>query len=172
MVARRSGTTHEWEQRQLADTVESVLLGVLLLAATVWIGGFVALLVVARVSSRTLDPSSRVDFFRVLGRSYGIVAGIALLLGLVSGALLLFDQRWSGSSTAIVVVATAIVVATLLGVVQARGMTRQRGRALANPEDSELARRVRRGARSAGILRALIGVLSLALLALGVVHGG
>ena len=156
----------------MSDTLESILLGVLLLAATVWIGGFVTLIVVARVTSRTLDSGSRVDFFRALGRSYGTVAGIALSLGLVSGALLLFDQPWSGSSTAMVVAAAAIVVTTLLGVAQARGMTRQRHRALAHPDDSELAESIRRGARSARMLRALIGILSLTLLVLGIVHGG
>jgi hypothetical protein len=46
-------------------------------------------------------------------------------------------------------------------------MTRLRGRALAAPDDPQLSARVRRGARSAALLRATIGLLSLALIALG-----
>jgi hypothetical protein len=48
-------------------------------------------------------------------------------------------------------------------------MTRLRRSALDRPGDHTLATRVRRGAIRAGVLRSLIGVLSLALLALGVV---
>src|SRR5699024_3017666 len=156
----------------LSGAAESTLVGLLVFAAAVWIGGFVSLIIVARVTSRILASSDRVAFFRTLGRFYGIVAGSALVLGLVTGAILLFAQQWTMLSTVIVVVASGIVVTTLLGVAQARGMTRLRRRALAAQDDPQLVQRIRRGARSARVLRALLGMLSLALLALGAAHGG
>jgi len=54
-----------------------------------------------------------------------------------------------------------------VGVVQARRMTRLRRASLAASEDAALASGVRRGARAATLLRASIGLLSLALIALG-----
>jgi hypothetical protein len=50
-------------------------------------------------------------------------------------------------------------------------MSRLRRRALDDAEDPELGRRVSRGAFRAGMLRALIGLLSLAVLAGGVLVG-
>ena len=64
--------------------------------------------------------------------------------------------------------ASALVLATSAGVTQARGMTQLRQRAVREPEDPVLAARVRRGALRAGVLRATIGALSVALLALAV----
>jgi hypothetical protein len=46
-------------------------------------------------------------------------------------------------------------------------MTRARAAALAAPENPQLSDRVRRGARAATMLRAVIGMLSLTLIALG-----
>lgn len=63
--------------------------------------------------------------------------------------------------------ATALVISLAVGVVQARRMTRLRAAALAAPEQLELKRRVSHGAHSAALLRAAIGLLSLALIALG-----
>ncbi|MGH3322507.1 MAG: hypothetical protein ACRDN9_20495 [Streptosporangiaceae bacterium] len=149
--------------------VEGVLAGLLVFAAAVWVGGFVTIVVVTRVASRTLPPPVRVTFFRGLGPAYGVVGGIALAVALVVGAALLYGRAWDGSLTVAVVVAAVLLAATVAGVIQARGMTRLRGRAASRPDDVDLAARVRRGAGRAGILRALIGVLSLVLLALGVV---
>jgi hypothetical protein len=60
-----------------------------------------------------------------------------------------------------------LVAALAVGVAQARRMTRIRAAALAAPDDRQLTSRVRRGAHVATLLRAAIGVLSLALIALG-----
>lgn len=46
-------------------------------------------------------------------------------------------------------------------------MTRLRAAALAAPDDRQLAAQARHGARAATLLRAAIGLLSLALIALG-----
>ncbi|MER7544584.1 hypothetical protein [Actinomadura sp.] len=150
--------------------VEVALACVLLIAASVWVGGFVAIAVVARVTVRTLDPSARVAFFRALGRSYLIVGTTALALALGSGAALAAGRPWDGTLTATAVLAAALVAALAFGVLQARRMTRLRRDALARPGDAPLAARVRRGARSAGLLRASIGLLSLAVLVLGTIQ--
>jgi putative copper export protein len=62
-----------------------VLVFVHLLAASVWVGGFVAVAVVARVAKRELDPAARVAFFRSLGRDYGKVGGSALAVATLTG---------------------------------------------------------------------------------------
>ena len=127
-----------------------------------------AIAIVARVASRTLDTASRVSFFRALGRSYGIFGTTALLLAYATGAALLRDHPWDPALTAAVVVGAALAVMLGAGIVQARRMTRLRRTALDRTDDTALAARVRRGALGAHVLRGLIGLLSLALVALGV----
>lgn len=153
----------------MPEAARVALGGVLVLAAAVWVGGFAALVVVAGVARQTVGPAERVAFFRGLGRTYGMVAGLALVLALASGAGLLYGHPRDGLLTATAIVAAGLVAATVVGVAQARRMTRLRREAVRHPGDVVLADRVRRGARTAGVLRALIGVLSVVLLALGVV---
>ncbi|NKZ05558.1 hypothetical protein [Actinomadura latina] len=153
----------------MSHGIEVALACVLVTAASVWFGGFVAIGVVARVTFRTLGPTDRVAFFRALGRMYGIVGTAALVIALGSGAALVAGRPWGGTLTATAVLAAALVAALGFGVLQARRMTRLRRDALAHPDDEPLAARVRRGARGAGLLRASIGLLSLALLILGTI---
>ncbi|MEU5995012.1 hypothetical protein ABZ806_39060 [Spirillospora sp. NPDC047418] len=153
----------------MSHGVEVALACVLLIATSVWFGGFVAIGVVARVTVRTLGPADRVAFFRALGRLYGIVGTAALVLAIGTGAALVADHPWDGTLTATAVLTAALVAALAFGVLQARRMTRLRRDSLAHPDNASLAARVRRGARSAGVLRASIGLLSLAVLVLGTV---
>ena len=55
----------------------TILVFVELLAASIWIGGFVAIGVVAKVARAQLEPAQRVAFFRHLGRTYLRVGGAA-----------------------------------------------------------------------------------------------
>jgi uncharacterized membrane protein len=151
----------------VSDTTRAVLLGVFTLASCVWVGGYFAIAVVARVARQTLTPAQRVAFFRSLGRSYLVVGAPALAIALGSGAGLASRHAWSGVLVATAVDAGTLLAALALGVVQARQMTRLRAAALATPQDEALRRRVRSGARAATLLRAAIGLLSLALIALG-----
>jgi len=146
----------------------ATLTGLLVLASSIWIGGLFAIAVVARVATGTLDAASRVAFVRGLGRSYGIVGTAALALAYGAGAALLYGREWNGTVIAAVTVAVALAATLAVGVVQARRMTRLRRQSLDVPDDEVLAGRVHRGAAWAGGLRALIALLSLALLALGV----
>lgn len=151
----------------LAAAVPLVALN--LLAASIWVGGLVAIFVVARAATATLEPAQRVAFFRTLGRSYGIVGGVALLVALLSGAIMLGGHPWDGLLVAAVVVAVALLAATAAGMTQARAMTRLRRRALESPGLEE---RVRREARVAAALRGTIALLTLALLVLGAALAG
>jgi hypothetical protein len=83
---------------------EASLTAVLVLAAAVWIGGLVAMFVVARVAQATLGAAERVAFFRSLGRVYGLVGGVALTAALASGAVLASTYRWDGDLAASAVV--------------------------------------------------------------------
>jgi uncharacterized membrane protein len=151
----------------MGETTRAFLLGVFMLASCVWVGGYVAIAVVARVAVRTLEPAQRVAFFRGLGRSYLRVGAPALVVALGTGAGLAGDHAWDAALLATAVTAAALVGSLAVGVAQARRMTRLRVAALETPHDEPLVRRVRRGARAATLLRAAIGLLSLALIALG-----
>lgn len=153
----------------LPQPAETALTAVLVLATAVWVGGLVAIFVVARVAHATLRPAERIAFFRGLGRAYGLAGGLALVIALASGAVLASAYRWDGQLAASTVVAAGLVAATVAGMAQARRMTRLRRDALRAPDNPELTARVRRGARNASVLRAAIAALSLALLALGTV---
>jgi hypothetical protein len=133
----------------------------------VWVGGFVTIAVVARVVRRQLPMPAQVAFFRSLGRGFGVVGGLALGVALLSGGALLSRRTWDEWAAVAVVLAVALVLATGAGVVQARGMTRLRQRAVREPGDAALTARIERNARRALVLRALIGALTVALLALG-----
>ena len=146
-----------------------LLVFVALLACSVWVGGFVAIAVVARVARAQLERPAQIAFFRALGRRYLVVGVSSLLAALASGAVLLADHGRDGTALAAILVAAALLFVTAAGVLQARGMTRMRARSVRHPDDAELAVRVRRGAIRAGILRAAIGALTLALLALAAV---
>jgi len=151
----------------IGATASAPLIAVHALAASIWVGGLVAIFVVARAASGTLEPAQRVEFFRALGRSYGIVGSVALLVALASGAVLLDGHPWDGLMVAAVVVAGALLLATVAGMAQARAMTRLRRQAVAQVGGEPLDPRVRKGAIVAAILRACIGVLTLALVVLG-----
>lgn len=142
-----------------------LLVFVVLLAMAIWVGGFVAIAVVASVARGELGPSTRVRFFRALGRRYGVVGGPRLVVALTAGGVLLADRSWDGAALAAVVLGAALLLTTAAGVMQARGMTRLRTRALNEVDRDEVAEQVQRGARRAAALRTAIGALTLALLA-------
>jgi hypothetical protein len=144
-----------------------MLLFLHLAAVSVWLGGFVTIALVARVVRSVLPMPAQVGFFLALGRVYGVVAGLALGIALLTGGALLLRRGWDEWATVAVLLALALVLATGAGVVQARGMTRLRQQALREPQDPALTAHIERNARRALVLRALIGVLTVALLTLG-----
>lgn len=148
--------------------MDSLLVSILLLSTCVWVGGYVAIAVVARSATATLDPRSRVAFFRSLGRTYLLVGAPALIIALAAGAVMLRDVERDATVVTAYVIAGVLVISFTIAVRQARRMTVLR-RDLIDAPDDDLAGRVRRGGVEAGLLRALVGVLSIALVVLGAV---
>lgn len=151
----------------MSDTAEAIVLTVFVLATSIWTGGYVAIVVVARTASVTLASDVRVAFFRSLGRSYLPVGLPALIVALISGGVLARNMAWDGLFIATAVVTGVLLLSFVVAVVQARRMTRLRRRLMASPEDKQLSEQVRRGAAAAGGLRGLLGLLTVALVALG-----
>lgn len=142
------------------------LLGLLILGAGVWMGGFVAIMVVNVTSKKSLEPAQRVALFRALGRSYLRVAAIAFALVVVPGGTLLAFRPWDGFTLAILLVTLLLVVLTGIAVRQARRMTRMRKAALAASVDGAHDAPIGRNAKRAWMLRMGIGLTSLALFVL------
>ncbi|MEO6957121.1 MAG: hypothetical protein ABI137_10315 [Antricoccus sp.] len=151
----------------MSHGAQAIVLSVLILATSVWIGGYVAIAVVARTSAATLDPSARVAFFKSLGRAYLLVGLPALLIALGSGAFLLRNRPWDALLISTVIVAIGLVALLAIAVAQARAMTRLRRLALGDHGDQHLALRIKRRGRAAGLLRAALGIVSVTLVVLG-----
>ncbi|WP_132993217.1 hypothetical protein [Gordonia zhaorongruii] len=151
----------------MSSTGQALVLAVFIIATSIWIGGYFAIAVVARAATRTLAPSTRVDFFRALGRMYFWVGAPALIIALATGGVLAHNHASGGLFVTICIVAALLLVSFAVAVAQARRMTRLRRRLTAEPETDSLQTRVTREARTAGLLRAALGVFSLALVFLG-----
>lgn len=151
----------------MPEAVQGVLTAALVVATSIWLGGYVAIVVVARVATATLDPAGRVALFRSLGRAYLRVGIPALAVALAVGAVLLTQHGWDALATTTAALSLVLVGLLAVAVAQARRMTGLRRQALAHPEDRALAEEVHRGGRHAGLLRALLGLLSLSLVVLG-----
>jgi len=146
--------------------VTSVAVFVLILATSIWIGGFVAIAIVARVARHELDLQTQIAFFRRLGRHYLIVGGGSLAVALTSGGSLLALSDWSPTKTVAVVLGLTLALATVVGVMQARALTRMRARNLDAQTDASVEGQRSAVARAA-LLRGSIGALTFALLAVG-----
>jgi uncharacterized membrane protein len=145
--------------------VASFVVFILLLASSVWVGGFVAIAIVARVARRELDEPTRTAFFRGLGRRYLRIGGGSLAVALGCGGILLAPGDLNAAKTVAVALGVALAIATVAGVVQARAMTLLRQRSVHDRDDTALAAAVRSAAVRAALLRASIGALTVALLA-------
>jgi len=139
----------------------------LVLSSSLWIGGYVAIAVVAMAARTSLEPKSRVALFRALGRSFLWVGGPALVVAIISGFVLLDLRGWHGPAHVATALAAALVALLVVAVAQARHMTRLRHMALEAVDDVGLQQRVRTDGRTAGVLRGLLGLLSLALVVVG-----
>jgi hypothetical protein len=136
--------------------------------ASVWVGSLVCLAVVSIAAKQELDAASRVALFRRVGRLYAGIGMGALLATIAVG----FALAWPPTETdhevmALFALAAVLVIATIAGMAQARHMTAQRLLLLARPEDHRVNARVRRGARTAGVLRGSLALITLAIVVLG-----
>lgn len=151
----------------MPEVAEAIVLAVFTLATSVWIGGYVAIALIARTAAATVDPGSQVAFFRSLGRSYLWIGLPALVVAMAAGGVLTRDRDWDALLVVTVMVAAALLLSFAVTVVQARRMTVLRRSLIGSPDNEHLSEQVRRGARLAGALRAVLGLLSVALVVLG-----
>ena len=90
-----------------------------ILAAAIWAGGLIFVGLTAGAARRTIPERERVEFFRVLGTGFLILAGIAATLLLISGNILIEDlfggwgKLGESSSGELVLWKTALFVAVL-----------------------------------------------------------
>lgn len=138
----------------------SLLHALFWLAASVWLGGYVAIAVVMYAARRSLEAPARVAFFRALGRAYLPVGGAALALACLTGAMLLWSRPATGLTFSLAAIAASIVIVLAVAVVQARRMTRLRRAHLGEPGNTQLGATVQRVGRAAVALRGLLGLLS------------
>lgn len=150
----------------------ALFLILLLLATSVWIGGWFSLIVISRTTTATLSAPDRVAFFRRFGKVYGIQSSIALVVALLFGLLLLLGMPWTALSTWCVVLSAVLVLALIAGILQARSQRVLRQRLLRSPgeEGEALRAKIAAGGRSAILLRTSLGVFSVAILVLGVLR--
>ena len=154
----------------LDGVVEQVLGALLVFSAAIWIGGFIAIMVVNASANAVLSSADRTALFRNLGRRYLTVAMAAALVIAASGGLLLAGTPFDAITISILVLVGVLVAATIAGVVQARRMTRLRHKAGEANDPAGFAAALKHGSVSARILRTLIGLSSLALFVLAFVR--
>lgn len=156
----------------MSPAAHTAWLTLLVVATSVWLGGYVAIPVVVLAARNSLDAPQRVAFFKALGRAYLPVGTAALGLALLSGAVLLRERPRDATSLTLLALAVVLVITLGVAVGQARRMTRLREALAASPADSALAAAAARGGRRAVFLRALLGVITLTLVVLGCTLGG
>lgn len=148
-----------------------------LIAAAVWAGGLVFLGVAAGVARRTIPDAERIEFFRVLGRRFAILAAGAALLLAATGADMASDRLASWSALVdtsygrllfakIILFALVVVEAALHSLVLGPRIGRLREALLSAPTDRDLALRLRRTAVLSGIVSALMLLQTIAILVL------
>lgn len=142
---------------------QGFLIVVVILACAIWIGGYVTVIVVSAITRKTLDGRTRVDFFRRFGAAIFAVTIPALLVAYASGWTLLARLPWSGGLTRMAVGSAALLLVVVVGVIQARDLTRLRRRLAAEAGNDNLARTIRKRAHAATAARGLIGILTLGL---------
>jgi hypothetical protein len=109
-----------------------------------------------------------VALFRDVGRRYRIVGTASLLVALGASLAIAWPlSDVSGVGAAALVLSGLLIAASVAGMVQARRMTIRRQRLLTDPDDRAAVTVVQHGAAVAGVLRGLIGVLTLAIVVLG-----
>ncbi|MEO6826572.1 MAG: hypothetical protein ABI255_02135 [Microbacteriaceae bacterium] len=152
----------------LPPGIGPVLTALLILGASVWIGGMIAITLVSASSRKALDPRARVALFREVGRRYLWVATVAFALIAIPGGVLLAARPWDGLSLTTVIAVAILVITTGIAIRQARLMTKRRAASHAAPEDDLLAAAVSRAGTAASRLRLVIALISAVLFVLAI----
>ena len=112
------------------------LLTVHLLAFAIWVGNLVALPITVRLLKPLADPQLQAAYFPKMGRAFGTVGTVALLVALGSGAVLAGRPAdWSAPALGAIVAGLVVLGITTIAMVQARRVGKLRS-ALARGETS------------------------------------
>lgn len=156
-------------------SIDTVVRALHLLAAAAFAGGLAAIGLVAVVSKSKLGPEHRATLFRALGRRFGALSVVALAVLVGTGTYMadqrltsvseLFDTEWGRVlawklGLVILTVALVAVHSFLVG----PRMSRLRDKALANPQDMDLARRLKRSGVLAGALNGTVLALTVVII--------
>jgi hypothetical protein len=143
----------------------TALITIELLSGGVWVGSMVCLAVIARVSAKVLEPRARVTLFASVGRAYAVLGTGALAVAVTAGMALAGDPAdWSDTTTWALGLATVLFILTVVAMAQARRMTTLRRAAATGPGPATAS--LRSASRRAGMLRAAMGVLTVAVVVL------
>lgn len=134
-----------------------------LFAAMVWVGGLVAVAVATAAARASLGEAQQVEFFRALGKRYGLISGTALAVFALTGLSLLgAPGGWSGKETVTAVLVLAVAGLTVTGVRAAQRTQQARSQSLMKTADREAQARLVRASRISNGLRVLIAISTLA----------
>lgn len=112
------------------------LLSIHLIAFAIWVGNLVALPITVRILKPMADPKLQAAYFPKMGRTFGTVGTGALIVAIVSGAVLSgAPADWSSAVWGAIIAALVALVITSVAMVQAVRVGKLR-RALATGETS------------------------------------
>ena len=147
-----------------------------LIGGATFAGGMVMLGLVGTVARRTIPDEARIEFFRVLGRRFLWVGGLALLIAIGTGTDMASDRDVWGSLTdttygktllaKLILVGLVVVLTAFHSLVQGPALSKLREQSISRPDDTELAAQLKRRAARAGIVSALNLIATLAILVL------
>jgi putative copper export protein len=160
----------------IATAGDTVVRALHLIGGATFAGGMVMLGLVGTVARRTIPDEARVEFFRVLGRRFLWVGGLALLIAIGTGTDMASDRHaWDHLTdnaygktllAKLILVGLVIVLTAFHSLVQGPALSRLREQSISRPDDQELAADLRRGAARAAIVSALNLLATLAILVL------
>jgi hypothetical protein len=160
-------------------SLAGILASLLVVGTAAWVGELATVLAIVLSARGTVDDRGRVALFRSFGRVFTLLFGLTALVVFGAGIALGFAAP-GPLVVSVIVLGGCLIVATVVGILQARRMTRLRG-ALAEsraasdgattPVDGAEVLDVRRHALIAAVLRAVLVLGYLAMLVLAVLVG-
>jgi putative copper export protein len=160
----------------IASAGDTVVRSLHLIGGAIFAGGMVMLGLVSTVARRTVPEQARIEFFRVLGRRFLLVGGVALLAAIATGTDMASDRDvWTNLTDTtygktllakLILVGVVIVLTAYHSLVQGPALARLREQVLAHPEDGQVQAAIRRRSAQAGIVSALNLLATIAILVL------
>lgn len=96
------------------------LLSLHLIAFAIWVGNLVALPITVRLLKPMADPKLQAAYFPKMGRMFGTVGTAALIVAIVSGAILAGSPSdWSGAAKGAITAALVVLAITTIAMIQA-----------------------------------------------------